>query len=618
MKSITENYRNQVEAIIRGMDLLVKYEFVPFSLDNKHISQATINELKENLKEERFIISICGQIKSGKSTLLNYILFNSDDILPTDVVTWTAKITKIYYGEETHFLVHYYSEAKWAELKSLKLETETPPITYNEKYLNKELKKRADLGIRETDKIKNVALTEKDHNLKELSEYIAKDGKYTPFVDYVEIISNNEFIKDVILVDTPGLNDSNVHRSNLTKEFIDKSSAVIYLLHSNAPLSKTDVEFIKKYLYHIPTEKLLFAISHSDIIEGDVAHVVDYVTNSLNNQPEIKHLNLLKNRKVHAISTIAAIISEKTKSNRSLSEFDELCKHRIHDSFLKNEGNLPELIKAIEENIMTNKGESIISASRETVRGYCIGKINVIMLERARLVEKFDALNKTKAEIEKQISKIQHVQRGIDHYKNKREKVKNAILNKHFLLLHEKLKTIKKTIKIKYKEKLESLTSFQEAKDYSQYYVKEIIEDDLTKFFIEGLDTGLKKTLEDFQKETQANLQDLTKSVLPRWDPLFEPVINFQNWRREIKNHFTELNSDYLEKFRKHKFWVVTDDKRANGDIELMVYNSIDSFFDDRLESGLNAEIHAVIHGRPVFQHRLYAKYFRKGSRFTK
>ena len=78
----------------------------------------------DNMLKENFIISICGQMNSGKSSFLNYLLFKRDNILPVDPTPWTAKLTKVHYGERDYIEIFFYTKSEWEELKQLEVETE--------------------------------------------------------------------------------------------------------------------------------------------------------------------------------------------------------------------------------------------------------------------------------------------------------------------------------------------------------------------------------------------------------------------------------------------------------------------------------------------------------------
>jgi len=118
--TINKEYEAKKQALLESYDLLMLCEHI----DNKD----DIKLQKEQLKQEKFIISICGAIKTGKTTLLNYLLFNGEEMLPVDVTPETAKLAKISKGSSKHAEVHFLSKAEWDEYKNTPDAKEDPEI----------------------------------------------------------------------------------------------------------------------------------------------------------------------------------------------------------------------------------------------------------------------------------------------------------------------------------------------------------------------------------------------------------------------------------------------------------------------------------------------------------
>ncbi|MGN0009828.1 MAG: dynamin family protein, partial [Marinilabiliaceae bacterium] len=69
---------------------------------------------EENVKNNSVLqIGIVGQVKAGKSSFLNSLFFNGDNVLPRASTPMTAGLTVLEYGEENVFTVDYYSQTEW-------------------------------------------------------------------------------------------------------------------------------------------------------------------------------------------------------------------------------------------------------------------------------------------------------------------------------------------------------------------------------------------------------------------------------------------------------------------------------------------------------------------------
>lgn len=79
---------------------------------------ASIEKLKDNfmIKIKDFFrdnrklnIGVVGQVKAGKSSFLNTLLFDGKEILPKASTPKTATLTKMEYAEENLIEIEYYS-----------------------------------------------------------------------------------------------------------------------------------------------------------------------------------------------------------------------------------------------------------------------------------------------------------------------------------------------------------------------------------------------------------------------------------------------------------------------------------------------------------------------------
>ena len=58
-------------------------------------------------------IGIVGEVKAGKSSFLNSLIFDGDQVLPKAATPMTAALTKINYSENPIAKIHYYTKDDW-------------------------------------------------------------------------------------------------------------------------------------------------------------------------------------------------------------------------------------------------------------------------------------------------------------------------------------------------------------------------------------------------------------------------------------------------------------------------------------------------------------------------
>lgn len=291
------NFINSVKKIageLEEYEGFIGPEFIQDFIDKSRRTEEYADEImstNRNLK-----IGIVGQVKAGKSSFLNAMIFDGNDILPKAATPMTAALTKISYAEEQTAKVVFYSNKDWDVIKEL-------AAKYDREYdrLIRELRsrkraqaeKQADgsFGKRVKKYFKNTDSEPTERELqtiqqqilpqyrscKELVEMAAKDesnlskldseeyvsaqnleqdleryvgakGKYAPIVKYIELGVSNDLLKGIEIVDTPGLGDPITSRSEKTKEFLVACDAVFLLSPSPQFLKREDLELIMNTL----------------------------------------------------------------------------------------------------------------------------------------------------------------------------------------------------------------------------------------------------------------------------------------------------------------------------------------------------------------------------------
>lgn len=240
-------------------------------------------------------IGIVGGVKAGKSSFLNALLFRGRDILPKAATPMTAALTKISYSETPYAKIVFYEDKDWnailqnAATFDERLETaiasekkrraEKQKSIYTRKLQNnmaavqedsldqytiERLKKNIDEEFRACKELAEMADTRgvavntllgsdkeiplSDNLEADLKEYVGAEGKYTPFVKYIELGMNEPMLKDLEIIDTPGLNDPIVSRSIVTKRFLKNCDAAFLMSFCGQFMSAQDVTFLLKAL----------------------------------------------------------------------------------------------------------------------------------------------------------------------------------------------------------------------------------------------------------------------------------------------------------------------------------------------------------------------------------
>lgn len=289
---MNNNFSQKVKDMISKLESSSYKELLDdISLSDIKDSFSSLTEGLERLESEdkTLTIAIVGQVKAGKSSFLNALFFEGEDILPKAVTPMTAALTKIRYSEKNYAKVHFFNNTDWDNIKEgakkaknlidqKREEMNAKLREKNREPVNKsdmELLKSMD-NVSESNKAffdmyelfnRNAARLESKINSSEkdnfeildnissandlknrLEDYVGANGAYTAIVKYVELFLNIDAIKDFDIVDTPGLNDPVISRGNLTRTFLSKCDAVFLLSQSSQFFDSQDVSLFTEHL----------------------------------------------------------------------------------------------------------------------------------------------------------------------------------------------------------------------------------------------------------------------------------------------------------------------------------------------------------------------------------
>ncbi len=214
-------------------------------------------------------IGVVGQVKAGKSSFLNSLMFNGEDVLPKASTPMTAGLTVLEYGESNYFEIEYYDNKEWNEFVELdkqysKVESEVRSNKEFEgapdNFIFKEVQKRTndtqqsahELVIRcgaaarakVGKKTESVLFNGVGGLQSRLNDYVGADGQYTSVVKSLYIHLNDERLKDIRIVDTPGVNDPISSREARTHQFLHSCHGVFFLSSASRFFDSKDMSFM--------------------------------------------------------------------------------------------------------------------------------------------------------------------------------------------------------------------------------------------------------------------------------------------------------------------------------------------------------------------------------------
>lgn len=370
-KNLFENLR---ERKLKVLELATKAK------DYGWVSSERFDEIHEKISNDILSIGVIGQMKCGKSTVLNAIVFE-DDVLPAATTPMTAALSVITYGPEKKVKAEFYTSEEWEELKmqagrSLVDGDGRPLIPLEESKIKaaKELVGKSKiLG----DAVNTLLGQTKEDSFDNLIEYVGADGKYVSITKSVTIYYPKEYLQGVEIVDTPGFNDPIVSREERTKAFLNKADVVLLMLYAGRPFDATDRDILFKNVHQCGIGKILIGINkydipytdkkHPETEEAITAYVKEQISKASKECDDSLLVELLSETEPIPISAEMALLSELPMSKINSIEKYSVAWKRYCDGFeicgqpdMMTASHLDNLTEAIRKVIEREKVEILL------------------------------------------------------------------------------------------------------------------------------------------------------------------------------------------------------------------------------------------------------------------
>jgi hypothetical protein len=260
-------------------------------------------------EENRLLnIGIIGRVKAGKSSLLNSVFFEGNTVLPKAATPMTASLTVMTYGDTFSATVEYFSQQ---DIENIRQDHDRYKASYDQEFpkqkkaieeraqkkgeklsaaditakadrktkeeINSErlsasfdqYKRMAESGKLDamkgrTTESETIEAKELDGLMGQLSRYVGAEGPLMPFTKSAEIRLPKDSLRDIQVVDTPGLNDPVASRTERTNEYLRSCDVVFIVSSSGQFLSIEDTNLMDQLSSKEGVRELYFVGSQVD------------------------------------------------------------------------------------------------------------------------------------------------------------------------------------------------------------------------------------------------------------------------------------------------------------------------------------------------------------------
>lgn len=256
-------------------------------------------------------IGIIGRVKAGKSSMLNALLFNGNDILPKAATPMTAALTIMEYSENVSAEVDFFTQQ---DIDEIKVKYDLFQKALDSKVKEKELenaerikKKKGvnSLSAEEQQECRNKAKSQAEREMKDdpsfasydqycrikesgkslsdleqyrtisagsveelmngvLNQFVGSSGAFMPFTKSVTLHIPEKGLQGLQIIDTPGINDPVTSRGERTEQLLQDCDVVLIVSPSGQFLSSEDTDLMHRVTTKEGTQQAYLIASQVD------------------------------------------------------------------------------------------------------------------------------------------------------------------------------------------------------------------------------------------------------------------------------------------------------------------------------------------------------------------
>ena len=348
INSYRQKYLNltpQFDESLLGLLKKARYTLLDDRLSPSLPLNSALDKLKIRAKEP-MKVAITGQFSSGKSTFLNALM--AKNILPTGITPVTSKVNYIRYGDELKIRVKYKD------------------------------------GRDEYHDVEHISrFTDQRHGVED--------------IDYLTLYSPLNMLKDIVFVDTPGLNSLAHTDTQTTIKVLNEVDGIIWLTLLDNAGKMSEERVLKRYLSKYKNKSLCVLNQKDKFSKDEVKKSVAYVKKSFSQffseVVPISAKQALKSRSSDKIVLMDEALDEFIKAlhvelqknlqtdnsevvQKAYSSYNQKIKEIMQSDLSKNielakESNIALVIKFIKEEIQPRAIESKEYAIKKELNTIC-------------------------------------------------------------------------------------------------------------------------------------------------------------------------------------------------------------------------------------------------------
>lgn len=279
------NLSEHLSQVQAGLQSRASIRVASLGKECQRTAQALERLLKSQQVPSDYKVAVVGRFKAGKSTFVNELLGNQ--LAGEGPLPETAAVTTFKHGPNVCAEIQFVTSNTWQELKSLHAENPKHIAAHRicsweefavpKKTKDDEPEKVFDLVGLEREHVREgghtvrlgppAGTTKKATKefRRELKEFTSSTSPLHCLVDKIDITAPAEVLdQGVLLIDTPGLGDTERFRVALTEKVVADVDAVLFLTKSGASYDQSDKDFLLSLLRKGTVKQLIIVVTQID------------------------------------------------------------------------------------------------------------------------------------------------------------------------------------------------------------------------------------------------------------------------------------------------------------------------------------------------------------------
>ncbi len=268
-------------------------------------TQKSAKRLQHQLRRMEPSITMIGQVKAGKTSLVNAMV-GWPDLLPADVNPWTSVVTSLHLSRDghaggDHASFRFFEEEEWSRLLDrggrigelagrAGADDELEKVRKQLEEMRAKSRKRLgdqfelllgqqhNYGYFDNDLIQRYVCLGDDFEYD--TETSTNQGRFADITKSADLfLQRSEMPMDLCIRDTPGVNDTFMMREQITIRSIRESRICVVVLSAHQALSSVDLALIR-LIANVPSRDVIIFVNRIDEL-SDPANQVAEIRSSI-------------------------------------------------------------------------------------------------------------------------------------------------------------------------------------------------------------------------------------------------------------------------------------------------------------------------------------------------